>query len=479
MIEPGDFADNDFRLIYTTICRLRDEGTPADMLTICNALDRAGFAGKKGVVHVTASAIEATPNAYHIRYYAEIVKAASEKRHIRQLALQVARDASDPMSDPNELATRLWEGANGIESKSKLPKFITSRQLSEETKDVQFLIQGVLVADQPCVIAGEKKALKTTTIIDLTISLATGLPFLGRFPVISPVKVGMMSGESGQSTIKETANRICDSKDIQLRDVDNVSWAFGLPKLNDALVVQAVERFVEQNELKVLLIDPAYLCLGIGDTASNYFGVGERLECLSDVAGRTGCVFAIITHNRKPQKERKYKMPDLEDIAYSGFPEWAGQWILLARREEYDPEKAGEHKLWLNIGSRAGFGSGWAFDVSEGTILDACGRRWEHRLLCPSEVIHERKDARAAARRRDDEEKFEWALKAFRRNPDGLSVNKLKEEIPKIGGPGVGFSKALQYAEELERRGKIESAQVPIRGGKTTTSGFRFIPDDG
>lgn len=46
-----------------------------------------------------------------------------------------------------------------------------------------WLVRNVLFRGEPAVVCGPQKALKTNTVIDLAVSLASGLPFLGQFDV--------------------------------------------------------------------------------------------------------------------------------------------------------------------------------------------------------------------------------------------------------------------------------------------------------
>ena len=67
---------------------------------------------------------------------------------------------------------------------------ITARELAEATFNIEYLIDRTLVAGQPCVVAGSKKSLKTSFILDMGISLAVGGHFLGKLQVNRACRVG-------------------------------------------------------------------------------------------------------------------------------------------------------------------------------------------------------------------------------------------------------------------------------------------------
>ena len=95
-----------------------------------------------------------------------------------------------------------------------------------------------------------------------------------------PHRVAVMSGESGEATIQETARRICRAKEVSLEEACRVSWAFELPRLQDDDYRAAFTAMLCERQVKLVIIDPLYLCLfdgAPGLSASNLYDVGPLL----------------------------------------------------------------------------------------------------------------------------------------------------------------------------------------------------------
>jgi hypothetical protein len=351
---------------------------------------------------------------------------------------------------------------------------LSCAQLADAQYKTEYLIEGALVAGQPCVIAGPKKALKTSTLIDMGMSLATGTPFLGRLAVSRAVRVGIMSGESGMATIQETAFRVARAKEIDLRDISGMVWSDAIPQFGSLPHMDATTRFLVDNEIEVLFIDPAYLAMPGGD-AGNLFVQGELLRTMNKLCQDCGAQLVLAHHTRKNVAD-PMAPAELEDIAWAGFQEWVRQWCLLSRREPYEPG-TGEHRLWLNLGGSAGHSALWAVDVSEG-VYDGgrTPRRWCVDVMRAEEARKEvqdrqegekqvKQDAKAAA----DHQRLLTAAAKF---PEGETLNIIKQ---RAGLSGARAQLALTAALDA---GHIIPCEV-LKGGRTTPrDGFRLADGD-
>jgi hypothetical protein len=267
---------------------------------------------------------------------------------------------------------------------------ITSKELDRGAYELTYLIKGILVLGQPCIIAGPKKALKTSILIALAVALAAGLRFLGHFIVTAPVKVVILSGESGMATLQETARRICQSMKVCLSGIDDLLWSDFLPRFDNPQHLAGLERMLRETGCKVLIIDPAYLAMP-GTDAANLFIQGTLLRQISDLCQRNGVGLILAHHTRKKGRVRNssdYDPPELDDMAWAGFSEFARQWLLIGRRGAYEPG-TGEHKLWLSVGGSAGHSGLWAVNVDEGP--SGAPRHWNVELLSPDEAREQKK----------------------------------------------------------------------------------------
>lgn len=376
-------------------------------------------------------------------------------------------------------------------------KTLTSAELDAADFHTTFLVEEVLARHQSTIIAAAKKSLKTNIAIDLTLSLASRCQFLGKFNVPAAVRVALMSGESGDATIQETARRIARSKSwLNLRDYENAVWSFELPRLGRPETRRDLAKFITDYRLDVLIVDPAYLCLDLSDDAGNLFSVGKKLRELTDIQHETGCTIIIIHHNKKSSGD-PFAVPELDSIAWAGFQEWARQWMLIGRRESYNPERSGSHKLWFTVGGSAGHSGLWGLDIEEGCRSDEHGRRWEVSADGASKVIAEKISQKEAAKEQQSTAKKEKTLKAdaekmlknYRLTPDGETLTFFRAKS-RFSGDRASAANDLLLSQGLiepctviknkrEYDGfKLVAGAAGLTGAKRDTTGTTFASPD-
>ena len=272
---------------------------------------------------------------------------------------------------------------------------IHAREFAGRDYHPSWLVRRVLVAGQPAICGGRSKAMKTSNMVDLAVSIGTGTPFLGHFETVRQT-VAILSGESGAFTIQETAQRVASVRGVNLEESD-VYFGFTLPQISRGPDIIATIDMLNETGSRVLIIDPAYLCLTIGaggKQTTNVFDMGSLLSQLSLVVERTQATVILCHHCRKSPGEGRdrYDPPDLEELSMAGFAEWARQWMLIGRREAFEAG-SGLHKLWLNVGGSVGFSGTWSVDIDEGRLEDDfTGRTWKVTVGSMNDVKAEREE---------------------------------------------------------------------------------------
>jgi hypothetical protein len=114
---------------------------------------------------------------------------------------------------------------------------------------LKWLVKRILVEGQPAIMGGAKKTLKTSILIALAVAMAAARSFLGSFKVPTALRVGLISGEAGKATIKETFLRVCSAMHVEEPAELGIHWGFRLPKLNDPRELDALADIVRDNGL--------------------------------------------------------------------------------------------------------------------------------------------------------------------------------------------------------------------------------------
>lgn len=344
---------------------------------------------------------------------------------------ETLRDAYAGTVDPSELVRRAQAELGRSADATEIVSFNPMRcdDLMAATFEIKFLIDKVLVAGQPFILAGPKKALKTTLLLDMAVALARGGFFLGKFNVPEAVKVGVMTGESGLATIQETLRRICWAAGCEARDLGgNLIIADRVPQFANDDHLDAVRSLLMEYEIEVLIVDPVYLCID-GTDAGNLFAQGRLLGRISNVCQECGCTL-ILAHHTKKSVANPHAVPELEDISWAGFQEYARQWLLVARREPYQPG-TGEHRLWMTVGGSVGHGGLRGLDIAEGTYNSENGRFWQVDVLDGDQVqqsTEDRKEAeKEATRQKIMEEVKKRIVETMASFPEGQTATRIRD----------------------------------------------------
>ncbi len=338
-----------------------------------------------------------------------------------------------------------------------LADLIGSDVFAARSYPLKFLVDHVLVADQPMLVAGAKKVLKTGTLLDLSVSLATGgyVYKHSHFRVGEACNVGLISGESGEGVLQATANAICAAKGVKLAEVrGRLRWGFRLPRLSNPEHLRWLQRQIKAGALRVIVIDPLYLCLLAGNAAVNpgdLLAMGPLLYEVATACLDVGATPVLCHHvSRGSQKADPFKVPDLDDVAFAGFPEFARQWVLLGRRRRYEPG-TGHHALWMNVGGSAGHSSLWEVNIDEGTPdLNFQGKRWSVSVEGVGGSVAPDKPVAGPTKDGQDDAKVLAALAAV--GAAGASRNALKP-VTKLSG-----SRIAKAVSRLLAAGAVEPA---------------------
>jgi RecA-family ATPase len=314
-------------------------------------------------------------------------------------------------------------------------RFTSLKDFMSKEHKFAWLVEGVLVDRQPAVLGGPRKGLKTSVAVDLALSLAAGKPFLGKFAVPSPRRVGVISVEQGRPGVQDLVRRIAKAKGVGA-DLDNFFLDFVLPKLGRPSELLLLARAVTEKQLDVLIMDPLYLALwndkGLVNSA-DLAAMGSLLLGAANLCLQAGCTPVFCHHAGKAAQLNRSKdcePMEMDDLSGAGVAEAARQFLLLSRRRPYQDD--GRHEMWLWVGGSAGHSHTYGVTIDEGVVgKDFDARKWDVTVATGKEALEaaekEKAAQKEAKKQADLEALVEQVKKDLEGRPKGETLTGLHE----------------------------------------------------
>jgi hypothetical protein len=480
-LQPPHFFDPVHQTIYRHIVDLQRTSRLDPILLVASLKASGELRAIGGKAYISKLGIE-VPTVSNAVYYADLVLKLAERRRYIELATEILRHGRNgsELDEVAQLIDRFRETRSDTSDEIAY-RVVKGTELATATHEIEYIVDGIYAANQPMIIGGGKKNLKTNSLLDLGVSMTTGSSFLGKFAVNRRVRVLIMTGESGEATVAETCQRIARAKQVDLND--DLIISHDLPRVEEPLHQQALKKLLRAERPEVIILDPAYLVMS-GDDAASLFKTGGVLRAVTELCKSEGASLILAHHTKKKSNGNRgsfesFSPPELEDLSWAGFQEFARQWLLYSRRAPYDPENAGHHEMWLSAGGSAGHSSLWSVTVDEGLRSDPGGRRWDVEVNSPT--VARQSSQRDAIERREaykntqHQKRVEAACGAIEEAVISLPNNEGSQSqiASRAGKRGVAFNEAWG---NLLRRGKLVECTITKSNGHEYP-GFRWVFD--
>lgn len=221
------------------------------------------------------------------------------------------------------------------------------RYLAVESRDPQWMIEGLWSDKSHGIIAGEPKTRKTYVAIDIALSVATGTDCLGHFPVRKQGAVLMLQEEVSDAEMRKRLRFIAASKGLGGKvHKKGDEYSVHLPEpvplylrnrkqfdLSNPKSFRKLHKHIEAKDIKLLILDPLQLMLGQVDE-NKASEVRPILYNFLQLKEETGCGIMILHHYAKSSSNnpRKGGQRMLGSQAFHGWVESA---LYLTKDENY------------------------------------------------------------------------------------------------------------------------------------------------
>lgn len=332
-VHAGHFFDLRHRRVFSECAAMHADGQAVSIITILPRL-------KSSVPATATDWLALLTSATHDQLSPHVCGTLCDQLvdlHRRRVALDVARrigeaaqreDCGDVLADTQHALESLTRGFNA----DNLPPIEDAAEFTAaDLPQPRELVRCVLHQGGKLVLGGGSKAFKTWVQLDLAISVAHGLPWLGNETVQGPVLY--LNFEIQNHAWQRRIAAVADAKGITLKPGAISLWNLRGHAADFRSLLPRIAKQAKANRFSLIVLDPIYKLYGATDE-NKASDVAALLNGLEKLAVDTGAAIAFGAHFAKGNASQKEA---IDRISGSGvFARDPDAILMFTRHEEED-----------------------------------------------------------------------------------------------------------------------------------------------
>lgn len=375
-LNDNDFYNTRYRVLFSAITELFQEGRPADLVTLVDKLHEKNVSEDIGSVEFLSNIISAVPTSANVKYYVDIVQQKSQLRELIRTTEDIAnrcyQDSSnlpELMEDTERRIFELVQGRASSENFTPIKEIAletlesiqsaaqnsgTVTGLSTGFRDLDYRTAGLQPSDL-ILIAARPSMGKTAFALNIAEYVA----------MINHVPTAIFSLEMSKVQLAKrlvSMNSKVDSQKIRTGTLEDDEWA----KITESSIILGESSlFIDdtgsisinelrskcrklkiENGLGLIIID--YLQLMSGNSGvkniSRQQEISDISRSLKSLARELDCPVIALSQLSRKVEEREDKRPILSDLRESGAIEQDADVVMFLYRDEYYTKDASTQK---------------------------------------------------------------------------------------------------------------------------------------
>ncbi len=371
IINPDDFYNKQYGILFETMIELNNEGKPVDLVTLQNRLKEKDVPPEVSSLEFIRDIITAVPTSANVRYYAGIVADKATLRRLIRLSGEIenacytGKDSLEVILDDTEkrvfeLVQRrnagdfvpirqvVMNALERIELASKSDGSVTG--IATGFLDLDFMTSGLQPADL-VLIAARPSMGKTAFVLNIAQHIAFKL---NKSAAIFSLE---MSKEQLVNRMFSLESRV-DAQHLRNGKLDETEWekliesagVIGKSKLiiddTPSISIQDLRskcrKYKLENDLDIIIIDYLQLMSSSGRSESRQQEISEISRSLKGLARELNVPVVALSQLSRAVEQRPDHRPMMSDLRESGAIEQDADVVMFIYRDDYynkDTEK--------------------------------------------------------------------------------------------------------------------------------------------